>query len=90
LPATGNWCSGVWEQHGAGAYSLNHWAIAWNPPGTDPSDFVGLINIRETVSVDKTGNSMTGTFGLDLYAPDGTTFVTHLVDGTVSGARITP
>jgi hypothetical protein len=33
---------------------------------------------------------MTGTFSLDLYMPDGTTHVTHLVDGTVSGTRVTP
>jgi hypothetical protein len=34
LPATGNFCTGVWEQAGRGAYRLNHWAIAWNLPGT--------------------------------------------------------
>jgi hypothetical protein len=89
LPATGNFCTGVWEQAGRGAYRLNHWAMAWTVPGTDPADFVGLINIRELVSVDRTGNSMSGTVTLDLYQPDGTTFVAHLAEGTVSGERIT-
>ena len=90
LPATGNFCTGVWEQAGRGAYRLNHWAIAWNLPGTDPADLAGLINIRELVSVDGTGNSMSGTVSLDLYAPDATTFLAHLGEGTVSGVRITP
>jgi len=89
LPATGNFCTGVWEQAGRGAYRLNHWAIAWNLPGTDPADLAGLVNIRELVSVDGTGNSMSGTVSLDLYAPDGTTFLAHLGEGTVSGERIT-
>jgi hypothetical protein len=89
LPATGNFCTGVWEQAGRGAYRLNHWAIAWSVPGTDPDNLVGLVNIRETVSVDRTGNSMSGTVTLDLYAPDGTTFLTHLGDGTVAAERIT-
>ena len=89
LPATGNFCTGVWMQAGRGAFQLNHWAMAWNPPGTDPADFVGLINIRELVSVDRTGNSMSGTVTLDLYAQDGTTFMAHLGEGTVSGERIT-
>ncbi|HSE13214.1 MAG TPA: hypothetical protein VLB69_11325 [Rudaea sp.] len=88
-PATQSFCTGVWEQAGRGAYHLNHWAIAYNPPGTDPSDLAGLINIQELVSVDWTGNSMSGTVSLDLYAPDGTTFLAHLANGTVSGERIT-
>lgn len=89
LPATGNFCTGVWKQRG-GSYQLNHWAIAWNLPGTDPSDLAGLINIRETVDVDPTGRNMTGTFSLDMYDTDGTTFEAHLVDGTVTATRITP
>ncbi len=89
LPATGNFCTGVWEQYGRGAYRLNHWAIAWNLPGNDPADLAGLINIRELVSVDGTGDTMSGTVTLDLYAPDGTTFLAHLGEGTVSGQRIT-
>jgi len=33
---------------------------------------------------------MTGTVSLDLYDLDSTTLVAHLVDGTVSGTRISP
>jgi len=89
LPATGNFCTGVWEQHGGGGYHLNHWAIAWNLPGTDPSDLAGLINIREVVNLDSSGNSMTGTFSYYFYSPDGT-YQGHVGDGTVTGTRVTP
>ncbi|HEY2395690.1 MAG TPA: hypothetical protein VGH81_06910 [Rudaea sp.] len=86
----GSFCLGVWEQHG-GAYNLNHWAIAWGlpPDFSDDSDLSGLVNIHETVSVDRSGNSMSGTVSLDFYAQDGT-FMGHIVDGTVAGVRITP
>ena len=88
----GNFCMGVWEQVGrAGEYKLNHWAIAWGlPPNFDPTVFGGLVNIREKVYLDRTGNAMSGTVSEDLYAADGTTLITHLADGTVSGSRITP
>jgi hypothetical protein len=89
LPATGTFCTGVWEQHIGGGYHLNHWAIAWNLPGTDPSDLAGLVNIREVVSLDSSGNSMTGTVSSDFYSPDGT-YQAHLGDATVTGTRITP
>jgi hypothetical protein len=90
LPPTGNFCTGAWTQLHGGAYSLTHWAIAWNLPATDPSDLAGLINIKELVNVDRTGTTMTGTVSLDLYATDGTTLIAHLGDGMVSGVRITP
>jgi hypothetical protein len=64
-------------------------AIARNLPGTDPSDLAGLINIREVVSLDSSGNSMTGTVSFDFYTPDGV-FGGHVLDGTVTGTRVTP
>jgi hypothetical protein len=89
-PASGNFCLGVWKQRG-GSYQLNHWAIAWGlPPDFDTSSLTGLVNIRELVDVDQTGNHMTGTVSLDLYSTDGTTLLAHLVDGTVAGTRIKP
>ena len=90
LPATGNFCSGAWSQDTDGTYRLNHWAIAWNLPGTDPTDLAGLINITETLKLDRSGNSMTGSVSLDLYAPDTTTHLAHLVDGSVIGSRVMP
>ena len=88
---SGNFCVGVWEQRSSRVYVLNHWAIAWGlPPDFDDSTLSGLVNIKERVQVDHTGNAMTGTVSLDLYAVDGTTLLAHIVDGTVSGTRITP
>ena len=90
LPTTGNFCTGAWVQQRGGAYVLTHWAMGWNLPATDASDLFGLINIKETVNIDRTGTIMTGHVSLDLYATDATTFIQHLGDGTVSGVRITP
>jgi hypothetical protein len=90
LPPTGNFCTGVWAQQRGGAYALNHWAIGWNLPATDPSDLFGLINIRELVNVDRTGTIMTGSVSYDLYGLDGTTYMAHLGDGSVLATRITP
>ena len=88
-PDSGNFCMGVWRQTGPRSYSLNHWAIAWGlPPDFDTSTITGLVNIREQVDVD--GRNMTGTVSLDLYDLNSTTLVAHLVDGTVSGTRISP
>jgi hypothetical protein len=87
----GNFCMGVWQQAGDGGYSLNHWAIAWGPPPNfDPTVLAGLVNIREVVYINRTGNSMSGTVSEELYAPDGVTPITSLGNGTVSGTRITP
>lgn len=67
-PKNGNFCMGVWKQLPGGQFSLNHWAIAWgNPPDFDASTLSGLVNIRETVSIDRSGDSMSGTVSLDLY-----------------------
>ena len=52
--------------------------------------YLRLVNIREVVSLDRSGNSMTGTVSLDFYAADATTLLGHIADGTVSGTRITP
>ncbi|MEP6511198.1 MAG: hypothetical protein ABJB02_06375 [Dokdonella sp.] len=96
-PATSAFCQGVWTQKGNSAYTLNHWAISWDPN----SNFVGPANIREQVTVDKTGNSFSGTFSIDQYIspppapgnlPDLTnlsTRVAHLT-GAVTGKRVTP
>lgn len=88
-PDSGNFCMGVWRQTGVRSYSLNHWAIAWGlPPDFDTSTITGLVNIREHVQV--TGAIMTGNVSLDLYDLDGTTLLAHLVDGTVTGSRVSP
>ena len=83
-PITSSFCMGVWKKLG-NVIKLNHWALSWEPDGTT---FDGPTNIRESVIVDHTGNSYSGTFSIDQYAPDGT-FLFHAVDGTVTATRIT-
>lgn len=85
--ATGDFCMGVWRQ-GSGVYTLNHFAMAWNPPGTDPSDFAGIANIRAQVKLSRDGNSFSGTETLDQYQPDGVTLAVHLT-GTITATRVT-
>lgn len=95
-PTTGSFCMGVWKQIGHSTFQLNHFGLSWafdagNPgtgPGTGGADFVGPANIRETVTVDHSGNSYQGTFTLVQYEPDGVTVVATIT-GTVTATRIT-
>ena len=84
-PLTGSFCMGVWKPLGHGTFKLNHIAMAWDPTG---SVFVGPANIRETVTVDRKGNSYSGKFTLDQYATDEKTLLAH-VQGTVTATRVT-
>jgi hypothetical protein len=95
-PTTGDFCMGVWKQIGASTYKLNHFALAWefdvnapaNGPGEGGADFVGPANIREVVTVDRSGMSYHGTFELVQYNDDHTKVLADIV-GTVKGTRIT-
>jgi len=86
----------VWKQIGRSTYKLNHFALAWafdanEPaagPGTGGAIFVGPANIREQVTVDRSGNNYEGTFTLVQYDTDGTT-VLATITGTVTATRIT-
>jgi hypothetical protein len=84
-PMTGSFCMGVWRQVAPYTFKLNHVAMSWDPTGTV---FVGPANIRETIKVDRSGNSYSGTFTLDQYASDGVTVLAHIT-GTVHATRIT-
>jgi hypothetical protein len=87
---------GVWKQISRSTYKLNHFALAWafdaNEPATGPGTggaiFVGPANIREQVTVDRSGNNYEGTFTLVQYDPDGITVVATIT-GTVKATRIT-
>jgi hypothetical protein len=95
-PTTGNFCMGVWKHIGRSTFKLNHFALAWafdanvpaTGPGTGGANFVGPANIREQVTVDRSGNSYQGTFTLVQYEPDGTTVIATII-GTVTATRIT-
>jgi hypothetical protein len=83
-PQSSSFCMGVWKRVGR-TYRLNHFALSWDPTGTT---FVGPANIRESVTVDRTGNRYSGTFTIDQFAEDGTTVLKHLT-GTVEATRVT-
>jgi hypothetical protein len=84
-PLTGSFCMGVWKRVGESTFRLNHVALSWDSTGTV---LVGPANIRETVTVDDSGNHYSGTFSLYQFASDGKTVLAHVV-GIVSGTRIT-
>jgi hypothetical protein len=84
-PKTGSFCMGVWKQMGPSTFGLNHFALSWDSTGTV---FIGPTNIRETVTVDHTGNHYTGTFSIVQYATDEKTVLGGVV-GVVSATRIT-
>jgi hypothetical protein len=85
VPKTGSFCMGAWRQTGYHTFKLNHYALSWDDSGTA---FVGPTNIREQVTVDRSGDHYSGTFTLVQYAVDETT-VLAVVKGTVTATRIT-
>lgn len=95
-PTTGNFCMGVWKHIGRSTYKLNHVALGWafdanvpaTGPGTGGANFIGPANIREEVTVDRSGNSYQGTFTLVQYEPDGTTVIATII-GNVTATRLT-
>jgi len=82
-PATGNFCLGVWQRVPSSGYALNHFALGWDLNG----NFIGPVQIRENVNLDRKGNQYAGTFTIDQYDPAGNALA-H-VQGQVTGTRIT-
>ena len=82
-PATQNFCLGVWKKDGPSSYKLNHQALNYDAGGT----LLGLAVIGEQVTVDKTGNTYSGTFSIDLFDTLGRNLA-H-VQGLISAVRIT-
>jgi hypothetical protein len=85
-PMTSSFCMGVWKRVGPATFSLNHFALSWDDSG---KNFIGPTNIRETVTVDRRGNTYTGNFTITQYLPDGVTPAGG-VSGKVRGTRINP
>ena len=80
-PRGGDVCFGVWALAGP-KYKLVH--RVWNYDTT--GDWLGTINLSETVAVSPDGNSQKGTFSSAFYDPSGNFLME--VDGTVTGVRI--
>jgi len=89
-PSTSSFCLGVWEQTGVRKYSLNHFAIAWDPTpsNSDPNGVIlGPASIRENVTLSLKGNAFSGTFTIIQY--DETLKKLAEVKGNITGTRIT-
>ncbi len=83
-PSTQNFCMGTWKQTAAGAYELNHFAYSYDQTS---GALLNSVNIRELVTLDSTGNSYTGTFGITIY--DLTGVQVQKVTGNLAGSRLT-
>jgi hypothetical protein len=83
-PISGNFCMGVWKRTGRSTYKLNHFAMEWDPTGTT---FIGPLNLKEEVVLDRSHNSYVGTFTVDQYDTNGNV-IGHAA-GQVTGQRIT-
>jgi len=83
-PVTGNICMGVWRRTSKLHYTLNHFALAFQPDGTT---FLGPAQIQEQITLDKKGNTYSGTFTISQYDPQGNLLAQ--VKGNVSANRLT-
>jgi len=84
-PITGNFCMGVWKKTGFRTFHLNHIGLSWDGTGTV---FVGPASIKQTVTVDPSGRTYSGTFSITQYAIDEKT-VLAIVKGVTTGDRVT-
>jgi hypothetical protein len=66
-PRTGSVCLGVWVKAGNYAYTLAHRVWSYDSAG----NFLGTINLSESVSLHDKGKTHTGAFTLDFFDPDG-------------------
>jgi uncharacterized protein (DUF2147 family) len=85
-PPTSSFCMGVFRHTSVYGYKLNHYALAWDPTG---KVFVGPVNIREQLQLDRSGNAYTGSVAITQFAADGTTVLAN-ISGNVSARRLTP
>jgi len=82
-PRSGNVCLGVWKRVAPhGTYKLAH--RVWNYDAS--GNFLGTINLSETLTLGSGRNKHSGSFALDFYDPTGS-FIME-VAGTVTGERI--
>lgn len=82
-PSTENFCMGVWKQVAPSRFHLNHFALSYDSSGT----LNAKVNIKEDVTVDRSGTSYSGTFTLDVYDPNTNQLLQH-VAGQVTAQRV--
>ena len=77
-------CLGVFRKTGSRTYKVYHPSWSFDANGI----LVGIITLRETVSVDAGGNSYHGSFRFELHDLSGN--LIGKADGTLTATRITP
>ena len=82
-PATGNVCLGVFAQTGQRTFKLKHPSWVYDETNTN---VIGIATIRETITMDRSGNGFSGTFTVDVVDTSGNP-VGH-TEGTVKATRI--
>jgi hypothetical protein len=83
-PRTGNICLGAWKEAAPQTFKLTHRVWSYDTSG----NFLGTINLNETLVLGDRGNTHNGSFTLDFYDPLGN-FMFE-VPGSVIGERISP
>lgn len=81
-PRTSNICLGTWIPLPGGGYKLAHRVWSYDTTG----DFLGTIQLSETVSLSHKKTVMGGTFKLDFYDPNGNFQME--VTGNIAGQRV--
>jgi hypothetical protein len=89
-PATGDVCQGVWRKIGPKTYSLNHIAMGW-----DFGTFGPRVHIHAVVTVDRRGDTYSGTYTADVFAvttedPFDESHEVGVETGTITGTRVRP
>ena len=83
-PRTGNICLGAWKEAAPQTFKLTHRVWSYDTSG----NFLGTINLNETLVLGDKGNTHSGSFTLDFYDPSGN-FMFE-VPGSAIGERISP
>jgi hypothetical protein len=81
-PRSGSICLGVWKEAAPRTFKLTHRVWSYDVNG----NFLGTINLNETLVLGDNGNTNSGTFTLDFYDPSGN-FMFE-VPGSAIGERI--
>lgn len=84
-PSTQNFCLGVWVRTGMFTYEVNHFALSYDATS---GALANKVNIQEQITLDPSGNQLSGTFTIDIYNAAGTQQVDHLA-GTIAATRVT-
>jgi hypothetical protein len=82
---TGNFCMGTFVRTGLYTYTLNHFALSYDPVS---GALTAKVRILEQVTLDPSGNQYGGTFIIDAFDPKSGAQVDQVV-GTLFASRVT-